>query len=178
MNKIIWVFGSCSSGKETFINNIINGECVNLINELGWSNKKIVAVEESIRYIKQYANDPIGEKRIEIIDKAINLNRDNDNSIILIKGQNVDLNSNSVNMLREKLPNLSYEIIFLFSDVNTIFERSKNKSWFVEEEEKIEDYSEHMRDSLDKVRMLKDIKIIPIDTTDGYKMAELPIYDD
>lgn len=175
-NKVIWVFGPSASGKETFIKEVISNKELNIIKELKWTGKQILKIDESINYIKQYDNDQIGDKRVEIINKVIEINKNNSNSIILIKGQNIDIMNNLIELLKNKLPNVEYQIIYLFSDLNTIFERAKKKPWFTIEDDNIDDWYIHLVESADIIRQIKEIEIISIDTTNGYKISTFPEY--
>ncbi len=176
-NKVVWVFGCSASGKETFIESLISKKIPQIIAELGWEEKQIIKINESINYIQQYENDPIGNKRIEILDKVIVKNKNNSNTVILIKGQNIDLDNNLVELLKAKLPNVEYEIIYLFSDLNTIWKRAKRKKWFIEEDNNFADWHNHLAETTEKVKSIKGIKITAIDSTLDYKISPFPRYD-
>ncbi len=176
-NKVVWVFGCSASGKETFIKEVVSKKDIKIIEDLGWKDKNIISINESINYIKQYEEDPIGDKRIEIIDKVIEENKNNSNSIILIKGQHIDFKNNLIEMLKEKVKDVNYEVIFLFSDLKTIFERGKKKPWFTEEDNNINDWYEHMYLTALKVSGIKNMKIIAIDSTNEWKISEFPKYN-
>jgi predicted kinase len=126
MNNIVWVFGSSAAGKETFIRKLLSNPSLNLINRLGWENKKIVCVEESLKYIARFENDPIAQKRLQIIERVKEI-PNNSNTIILIKGQDVDLRSNLVNILRKEILDADHKIIFLHTDIQLLYERSQKK---------------------------------------------------
>ncbi len=176
-NKVVWVFGCSAAGKSTFIKRMVTKDDVNLLTELGWINHHILAIQESIDYIKQSENDPIGDRRVEIIDRVIEENNRNNNTIMLIKGQNVDFDNNLVGRLIERLPNIDYEVIFLFSDLETIFERGKKKEWFTEEDDNIDDWYDHMYKTALLVKGLKNMKVIAIDSTDGFRISSFQEYD-
>lgn len=173
MNKIYLVFGCSATGKETFILNAKknNNEIIDIMN---WNVDKIEIIQESIDYIKQYSDDPIGDKRVEIIERIGNI--PNENKIILIKGQNIDFKSGIIEKIKEKYSAYPQEIIFLVSDVKTIFARGKKKSWFTESDNNIDDWSEHQHKTAAHVKDLKEYNITTIDTTNGYKLVEFPEY--
>ncbi len=148
-----------------------------LIKQLGWQDKEIVVINESINYIKQSEDDSIGDKRLEIIDRVIEENKSRFNSIILIKGQNIDFDNDLVNRLKSRLPNVEYEIIFLFSDLDTIFERAKKKAWFTEEDNNKDEWYNHLVDSAKIIDKAEDIKVISIDSTKGFKTSSFPVYE-
>lgn len=172
-NKIIWVFGCSAAGKETFIRAIENNQVD--ITEFGFEKKDVFVVEESIEYIKQYDDDPIGDKREEIVDICNNLNKKLTNKYIFIKGQNIDLDKNLVNKLYE-VSKIDTEIIFLHSDIKVIFERVKRKNWFTKEDNDIEIWYSHMVRTANKVLKNKSFKITSIDSENSYKVTKFPIY--
>lgn len=167
MNKVIWVFGPSAVGKETFIKEVaVNHDLKELI---GFGGKKIVVINESILFIKQSENDPIGDRRIEIIDRVILENANNVNTVILIKGQDIDVENKLVEKLKEQLKDVEYEIFLLVSDINTIFERGKKKSWFKKEDDDINMWRTHVVESMQMVEEIKDVKITKIDSTNGWQ---------
>ena len=175
MNKIVWVFGCSASGKETFIKEVIKGN--EITKELDWNNMKIIPINGSVEFIKQSEEDPIEFKRLELVEIAALENQQNPNSIILLKGQNYDFKHNLVGLLKEKTPNAMHMIIFLHTDLNTCFNRMKQKNWYVEEEDgNIDEMKNHMIESADLVLSL-GLPITSIDTTNGYTITNFPNYD-
>lgn len=67
MTKIVWVFGNSATGKNTFINTIATGKADNIKNSLGWTKHRIIKIQESLDYIGQDEDDPITDRRAEII---------------------------------------------------------------------------------------------------------------
>ena len=130
--QITWIYGSSAAGKETFITNITDGKLSELTDRLGWTDKTVIAVKESIEYIGQFENDPITKKREAILSSAKELAKDD--TILLIKGQDVDLESGLVQRLQEQFPNANHQIIFLHADYETLHTRLQNKPWWNEEE--------------------------------------------
>lgn len=133
-SKIMWVFGSSASGKETLINRLISNELHDLKDNIGLSSHRLVACQESIDWIAQYDGDPIGEKRKEIpeIVKA-KIDELGDETAILIKGQTLDLQNNSLRILKDMLPHYSHVILYILGDVNELYARVKNKSWYTKD---------------------------------------------
>ena len=177
MNKVIWVFWPSAAGKETFIR-VITSQDIEIKKVLGECYDHLIAIEESIKYIKQTENDPIGEKRIEIIDRVIELNKENNNSLFLIKWQNIDIDANLPNKLRQSLPDIEHKIVYLYSNLDILFTRVQQKSWYVPSEDTKEEITYHIRKTAEKVKEIWGMEIISIDTTDGYKITEFPSYNE
>jgi len=131
-NQVIWIFGPSAVGKETFINYIKNNQPEELLARLGWVNKNIVVCDESINWVVQGDNDEnelFRKKLNKVIEKY---SQDNTNSIILIKGQDLDFDNNTLNAVRESLLNDEHEIIFLYVDFDILYQRYVTKKWWNE----------------------------------------------
>lgn len=175
-NHIVWVFGSSAAGKETFIRNFSNNPSQDLINFLGWDGK-IIPIEESLEYIRQFENDPVAEKRKQIIEKVKDADNQS-NAIILIKGQDGDFEFDLLNKLKKEIPDAFHEIIFLHADLEILFNRSRKKSWWSEEDERegINGFRKWLVDyQLEPLRKLKGFKVIALDSSDyNYKPISFP----
>jgi hypothetical protein len=173
--EIIWVFGSSAAWKETFIHNILENPPKKTINELWWNEKRIFFIKESIKYIGQFENDPIIKKRKKIITEAEKI-ANQTNTIILIKWQDVDLDARLINRLQEKIPTIEHKIIFLHTNLETLYKRCQNKSWRTEEDEKkwIIGIKKWLLYQLDLLKKLNNIDIIAIDSTNKYKIIPFP----
>jgi hypothetical protein len=131
-NKIIWVFGPSAVGKETFIKYIQDSKPVELLARLEWTNKKIIVCTESIDWVVQEDSDG-NELRRQNLDKIIeDYSKNNTNSIILIKGQDLDFDNNLLNKVKESLPDDEHEIIFLYVDFDILYQRYTTKKWWNE----------------------------------------------
>jgi len=131
-NKIIWVFGPSAVGKETFIKYVYNNRPIEILNRLGWQKRDIITCKESIDWVVQDENDDNRELR-ENLNKIIQkYSKNNSNSAILIKGQDLDFDNNHLNNVRESLPNDKHEIIFLYTNFNVLYNRYKGKKWWNE----------------------------------------------
>jgi hypothetical protein len=129
-NKIIWIFGPSAAGKETFIKYINNNKPAKLLARLGWEGKNVVVCNESINWIVQEDNDG-NDLRRQNLDKTIEeYFKNNINSIILIKGQDLDFDNNILNKVKESLPDTEHEIIFLYVDFDILYQRYMNKKWW------------------------------------------------
>lgn len=172
----IWIYGSSAAGKETFINRLVYDAPQNVINHLAWENKKIILIPESLKYIGQFENDPITLKRVAIIDKAKSIENDKD-LVVLIKGQDVDLRRNLINKLKEEIPQANHEIIYLHSDLKTLFTRAQQKRWWTQEmeDEGIDEFKNLLVNQLNLLKELKGFKFNAFDsTTTKYRPIEFP----
>ena len=136
MTEIVRVYGSSAAGKETFIRNITTNPPQKVLASLWWGGKKIFSVQESIQYIGQFENDPIVNKRSEIIEKVKSLVAQKPNSVVLIKGQDVDFTSDLLNKLRSEIPTVEHKIIFLHTTLEELLKRCRTKSWWDQWDEK------------------------------------------
>lgn len=176
MAEIVWIYGSSASGKETFIRKLLKNPPAKIINELEWNEKKIISIEESIKYIGQFENDPIVKKRKEIIKKTKKIANQAD-TIILIKWQDVDLESGLFNKLQKETPTIKHKIIFLHTNLETLYKRCQNKSWRTKKEEKegIKWIKTRLLYQLKLLKKLDNVDIIAIDSsTNEYKTTTFP----
>ena len=130
--EIVWIFGSSASGKERFIERISSQEEPLLSKTLGWTDKKILVNMESVDWIGQleeYDADPVAIKRSELIDVIANQAKQ-ENVVILIKGQDVDLENDRPRILKNRLPNAHHRILFLHASLDELYDRCKNKPWW------------------------------------------------
>lgn len=129
MNNIVWVFGNSASGKETFINALIEGKAEKVITDLNLSGNKIVKINSSIKYIGQYENDPITKNRVLIITEAEEQLKNKDTTV-LIKWQDVDAILKLPEILFHKYPKSRHIITYLHVDPDILWKRVNNKSWW------------------------------------------------
>lgn len=177
MTDIFWVYGSSAAGKETFIRRLLSKPPQNLIDYLGWKSKKIICIEESLKYIGQFENDPITKKRSRIIDRAKEV-LDSEDTVVLIKGQDVDLKSGLPSMLLKELPKAKHQIIFLHADLQLLYERSRKKTWWSKEDEEagIEGFKDWLlNDQLKYLLELEGFNITALDSSShNYKPIKFP----
>ncbi|WBW98615.1 hypothetical protein [Oceanirhabdus sp. W0125-5] len=175
MSNIVWILGSSAVGKETFIRKMIGNNDLKIIEKLGWKNKEINFIEESIKYIGQYRNDPIIYRRDEILDRVVEKVEGNNDKVILIKGQVVDLKNKRLNKLRELLPEHRHEILFLHADLNILYERCKSKNWW-NKKDGIEVVRKWLvNHQIKRINKLDDFPIRAVDTGgDEYKLIMYP----
>lgn len=173
MCDIVWIYGSSAAGKETFIKRIINNNELNIIERLGWKNKEIEFIEESVKYVGQYIFDPIIYKREEILDRVVD-RAGNNERVILIKGQMIDLKKNRLNRLRDLLPNDKHEIVFLHASLDILYERCKCKNWW-NSKDGIKLVRKWLINQIKRLNKLDDFPIRAVDTSgEEYKLIIYP----
>jgi len=127
--EIVWVFGSSGSGKATFLKYLCDKHPKDLIELLGWTDKKIIPCLESLRFIAQYSGDPLGTRREELMTVIPKL-ATTDDAVIIIKGQDLDLKRNRLLRLKKLLPYHKHRIIFLHTSIQELYKRWKSKPWW------------------------------------------------
>lgn len=128
--KIVWVFGPSAAGKETFIRYVKDNQSQALLARLGWLGRQIVVCRESLDWVVQ-ADDDGNELRRQNLGKIIEAYvRDNKGAIIIIKGQDLDLDYDTPNKTKKLLINDEHEIIFLSVDFDILYQRYKAKEWW------------------------------------------------
>lgn len=130
MNRLIWFFGCSASGKETLIKHIYRGKDEKLNSNLGIDLRKTIILDKSIQYISKHRTDNITEKRFDIVHDIISLCSKKDNMIVLIKGQNSDIRNNFLQIINEKLSDISIDIVYVIADVDVLLERIRRKDWY------------------------------------------------
>jgi hypothetical protein len=131
MKTIFWVFGSSAAGKQTFINSVLNNPNSKIVNQFNWHNKIILSSKKSLDLIGKSDNDPITEKREEILEEISQILNQGD--IFLIKWQGVDTKATRPERLKEMFPNINHEIIYLQAKADLLKERLPRKDWWREE---------------------------------------------
>ena len=196
MKKIIWIFGESATGKETLVNKLYNQdeETLNIFNmknqKITFSKITIVdhdnedygvlvsnvtyddsLMEEDSLY---FSREKAKRRRNYILSDVEKFINDN-NNILLIKGQINDLRVNRCNTVNYYLkqysnnPNIKTEVIILkVEDYNELRRRLENKSWF----KKIDDINEKKR--ILEVTPLKQQKHIE-EVIDSFKDYDIPI---
>ena len=162
-NKIIWVFGPSAVGKETFIKYIQDNKPNELLTRLDWIDKKIATCRESIDWVVQADNDG-NELRRKNLNKIIkDYSQNNTNSLILIKGQDLDFDNNTLNITKESLPRDEHEIIYLSVDFDILYQRFVTKKW----------WNETMTRDLCKDWAREQIELLTQHQNNGFKIIPL-----
>lgn len=170
--EIVWIYGPSGAGKETFIKYITNNPSEDIISRLGWQDKKIGYIKESIDYIGQYFGDPIVDKRKIIVDKVKDVIENYD--VILIKGQDVDFKMNILSDLRKIFPENIHRIIYLYPGFDNLYSRCLKKSWYKEEFTR-DMFLDWAKGQLIKLKPFEELKITALDSSDkNYKSISYP----
>lgn len=124
--EIVWVFGASAAGKETFIRAVQRSNA--LQTKFGWDRKLISVCTESIKFIAQFTNDPVGRKR-EIIMRAVpKLLRTSE--VVLIKGQDIDVAAGRPQRLQRLLLKAKHSVIVITVNKQSLRNRLPKKSWW------------------------------------------------
>ena len=121
MQKIIWVFGSSASGKETFITSLMKDEA--LQNLYGITNAQIATCRATF--------DNLGDLRKlrESINNEVKHLLE-ENEVILIKWQYGDTLLKTPEKLQKKYPENEHIVIVLHVDHKELVRRLRIKSWW------------------------------------------------
>lgn len=170
MGKIVWVIGQSAAGKETFIKYATANPDCKLMRKLGYSNSKIIPLNESL-----YLGD---DERFKIIDLVLDLLKKETNAVILIKWQHPDTGNDIIGKLKTVTPDTSNEIVCLSVESDILYARLTNKPWWNEPEnafiaqKEMNHVVEIMRSNIKKY-ISRGLKLAAeIDATDGYKLIE------
>ena len=178
MNKIVWVFGESASGKETFIRYAVDNPDCELMQQLGFSNSKLIPIEESMHKGEAKIGSSSSYDRIKIKDVVLDLSQTEDNAVFLIKWQAVDSihikYGDALRKLALQTPDTLKQIILLSVESNTLYSRLPSKYWW-----KDVNYSqEKMNESVTKMRShIVDLlelgfTVVEINATNGYELLE------
>lgn len=173
-NEIVWIYGGSAAGKETFINFIAKGKSQELIARLGWAGKKIIPCLESIEWIAQSEDDPRGPRRSKIPEVIKKLNLLNTNAVILIKGQDIDLQNNRLRETKKFLHENQHKIIYIYTDIDEVFERLKDKPWWENSftKDMVKDWLKHQLKYLHELK--NDFKVVSLNGNSGGNYREIP----
>ena len=181
MKKIIWIFGKPGSGRKTLINNIKN-DSHDAKKILGIENTKIEIVAYEYQE-KGYFDFGQKNKRNEQLINHITEFLNNDNEVLIIKGDFVDMEdkNNGIIGSLSMYPLIEKEIVFLNpNNLEDLYKRLKETSWFKSDEKEnskrfpIEWLTvsvNYMRNQLFEFTK-KGYKVYEIDTTNGYALAD------
>jgi adenylate kinase family enzyme len=172
--QVVWIFGSSGAGKETLIQGLSRKEQpLELLKHFRWNPADILICEESLRLVAQHDNDPVLEKRKELADMIKTLAQD-DSSVILIKGQDVDLEQKIPSKLKEMLPNAVHRIIFLSVPTGVLLERWKRKPWWNDEYtlKTVQQWEEYQLELLKKLQGEFVFSTVRSVDTNTYKLSD------
>lgn len=127
--EIVWVFGSSAVGKATFIKYVSQNPKANILTSLGWNDKTIVPIWESINFVGNSIDDSVKKKRDTLVEKVVS-SYSQEEGIILIKGQDYDLFNKFPSRLKSTIPEAQHTILFLHTNDEELFRRFKSKQWW------------------------------------------------
>lgn len=180
MNRIVWVLGESAAGKATFIKYAVANPDSNLMHHLGYDNKKIIPIEESM-YLGDY-------ERIVIKDKVLDLLNKETDAVILIKWQAADsLHQKYGEVLRKlasETADIPTEIVLLSVESDVLYARLQNKPWWNDPHTAYSYYSyEQMDQNVRRLRChVKELRelgftLTEIDANNGYKLLREEVMD-
>lgn len=173
--QIVWIYGSSATGKETFIRKVIKEKPQELLSTLHWTEGKIVPCMESIEWVAQSDDDPLKYKR-ETLLKIIPSLVKNGDEIVLIKGQDVDLENDCLTQVQSKLPNLKHLVIFLDTPLDQLFKRWRMKSWWSDNftKETVKKWLEYQISLLNQLPESFDIIALEVNLSGNYHIVVYP----
>jgi hypothetical protein len=128
MKEVVWVVGTSSAGKQTFIKNVLTD--VDLAKRLGWQHKKVVICQRSVDFPGDLGKPEIVRARKLIPDDVSGLLVNSD--VVLIKWQYVDSSCELPQRLKELLPTARHRIILLRASPRELAVRLSSKDWWRE----------------------------------------------
>jgi hypothetical protein len=141
--------GPSAVGKETFIMNALETNLADI--DQSYVQKRVTYSRKSIDCIAQFRDDPIGDKREDLIFEVKKLLEDND--VVMVKWQLLDSNTDRLNRLRVSLPDVSHKILLLDTSDKELQERLVHKSWWRESY----DVTEWIKDEREQVKQEIDL---------------------
>ena len=127
MKHVIWVVGASSSGKQTFLNNILINE--KLQDQVGIGTLKIALEERSVKYPGDATIlETVRERELIPYDVAILLQTEVE--VVLIKWQYIDSLYNLPAKLEGGLYNAQHSVIVLEANEIDSLERLELKDWW------------------------------------------------
>lgn len=123
--QVLWVMGSSAAGKETFVRRVVQDEA--LAKQLGMTGGRI-ACRASLDYIAQSPEDPIVEKREEILSQVPRILEEA--GVALVKWQFVDTTAERLERLQRLLPDAAHRAIVLHAPTDELLDRLVRKPWW------------------------------------------------
>jgi hypothetical protein len=179
--EIVWIYGASGAGKETFIKKVSQEKPEKIIEQFGWEGMDIIPCGESVEWVALSDTDPKGPQREALLEAVAKLARPN--SVILIKGQDLDLVTDRLRRLKNILPGAEHRIIFVDTALNELFERCEQKPWYKERpwyrkpsKRKMAGWRKFQMNHLKK--LASEFEIIAIDGNSGshYEFVRFPPY--
>lgn len=121
MKQIVWIFGVSASGKETFINSLLEDSVLQKM--LSIKDKRIAISKQSLKNLGK-----LDQSRASVLDEVFNLILSNE--VVLIKWQYGDTLLGTPNTLCVKFPTLKHTCVKLTADKPEQARRLKTKTWW------------------------------------------------
>jgi len=129
-NQIIWVYGPSAVGKETFIKYLVEEKPLKLLDQFGLSNSQLLICADSLNWVVKKNNDGNAIKR-KYLDKVIeNISKNNQNSAIIVKGQDLDFEYGIPTKIKRSLPTDKHRVFYLKTEFEILFSRFVEKVWW------------------------------------------------
>lgn len=125
--EIVWVYGASAAGKETFIHKVQTSHEIQ--GTFNWQDKHIVVCEESIDWVAHFPGDLIGERERQKLVYIIPTLAES-NSVVLVKGQDIDLSLSTPLDVKRQLPTAIHHIVFIDVGLDELFQRVIHKPWW------------------------------------------------
>lgn len=126
MKEVIWIVGSSSAGKQTFIKKLIQDP--DLAARFGLGNRSIEVCKRSVTDVGDLGIPRVVSSRKHIPEDVATLLDSAD--VALIKWQYVDSSCETPQALLELLPNAKHRILLLNADPSELANRLESKDWW------------------------------------------------
>ena len=170
MNKIVWVMGESATGKKTFIQYAAANPGCELMRRLGYGNRKMVPIEESMK----------PGARTGIITAVLDLLGQETSAVFLLKWQAVDsIYGDTLKRLAARTLNVPQEIILLSVERSALYARVQQKCWWndpalpascytlEQQDEHVTQIKQHAKEWSER-----GFRLLEIDSTAGYKIKK------
>jgi guanylate kinase len=126
MKQVIWFFGSSAAGKKTLIDAIVKSPQV-FKTQLKLLSDNIIVCKEALEWVTQKNH----HERPNILSIAANIIKDQQDIVVLIKGQTPDLKHNLLSEFAQHLPTTEQKIVFVYTEPKEELERwEKHRAWY------------------------------------------------
>lgn len=173
--EIVWVYGNSGAGKETFVKTISEKKPVDVLERFGWAGKEIIPCKESVDWVVQAEDDGNKERRMNL-PAIIGKLADKPNSVILIKGQDLDFNDHRPETVKIALPLCKHKIIFMNTDLEENYERLQKKRWWKNEWTltTIKEWAQNQIEKLKKLQREFEIVTVNGNSKNNYECSPFP----
>ncbi|MFA5109123.1 MAG: hypothetical protein WC458_01080 [Patescibacteria group bacterium] len=174
-NQVVWVYGPSAVGKETFINYLVKEKPLELLNQLDLGCSSLSVCADSLNWIAKKSDDGNNTKRKHLDRLIENISKNNQNSVVLIKGQDFDFKYGTPIKVKHLLPLDKHRVFYLTTEFEVVYNRFVRKVWWTKDMSKNvcrKWANEQMKYLLDIER--NGFEIMVINSSDiGYKILDL-----